>query len=61
MLTFYYYMYGATVNYLKVYISFNGFKRKVWKAHGNMGPTWREGRVMIYSSWPYKVSNYPRI
>lgn len=56
ILTFSYYMNGASVNALKVYAVVNGFKHLLLAIHGNQGDLWHTKHLTVSSLYPYRVS-----
>lgn len=59
---FYVYMYGATINYLKVMMrKKNNIMEELVKMSGNQGQKWIEVNIRIVSLLPYQVSYYSLI
>ncbi|XP_067654505.1 MAM and LDL-receptor class A domain-containing protein 2-like [Haliotis asinina] len=55
-LTFWYSMYGQTINYLNVYFKRSGsLGDAVWSKHGTQGPTWKKATVDITGTSPLQV------
>lgn len=55
-LTFWYSMYGQTINNLKVYYKRSGaLGNAVWSKHGTQGPTWKKATVDITGASPLQV------
>ncbi len=55
-LTFWYSMYGQTINNLKVYFLRNKQRGSaVWSKHGTQGPKWLQARVDITGASPLQV------
>ena len=55
-MTFFYSMYGSTVESLSVYLRVNGSEEKIWSRHGNLlSRTWTEGCVSINVLGTYQV------
>ena len=55
-LKFYTYMYGRSVNYLRVLLKTDNSTREIWRLEGNHGRKWILGRVDFKSVLPYRVS-----
>ena len=55
-LQFNYYMHGASVNALKIYIVVNGFKNLLFAITGDQGDAWHTQHLPISSQYPYRVS-----
>ena len=55
-LTFYTYMYGKSINYLKVFMTNSSGKEEIWRTHGNQGKKWIKGEITHYNFSPYQVS-----
>lgn len=60
-LEFGYYMNGASVHALKVYVVVNGFKNLVSEITGDQGDRWHTEHVRIKSKFPYRVSTAFRV
>ena len=55
-MTFYYSMYGSTVESLSIYVRINGSEERIWSRHGNLlSSTWTEGCVSINVLGTYQV------
>jgi len=54
-LKFYTYMYGKSVNYLKVLIRTVNLTREIWKLEGNQGKQWLLARIDFSCQVPYQV------
>ena len=58
-LKFYVNMYGATVNYLKVFIRRKNLgSEELFKISGDQGPKWMEVNLRIVSLIPYQVFDF---
>ena len=55
-MTFYYCMYGSTVESLSIYVRINGSEERIWSRHGNLlSSTWTKGCVSINVLGTYQV------
>ena len=55
-LTFYYSMYGSTVESLIVYVRINGSEERIWSRYGNhLSSNWIKGCVAIGYIGTYQV------
>ena len=53
---FFYYMYGESVNYLRVLINDTIHTREIWRRTGNKGQRWIYGEVSLVNPRPYQVT-----
>ena len=54
---FHYYMYGPTVNQLRILKLVNNTRTQLWQMHGNQGPQWIQASVNVSGDQPYYVSS----
>ena len=55
-MTFYYSMYGSTVESLSVYVRISGNEERIWSRHGNLfSSNWTKGCVAINYNGTYQV------
>ena len=55
-MTFYYFMYGSTVESLSVYVRINGSEERIWSRHGNqLSRNWTKGCVAMNYNGTYQV------
>lgn len=54
-LKFFTYMYGRSVNYLKVLIKTNNSSKEIWKLEGNQGKRWLLARIDFSCPMSYQV------
>ena len=55
-MTFYYSMYGSTVESLSIYVRINGSEERIWGRHGNhLSSNWTKGCVAINYTETYQV------
>ena len=52
---FHYYMYGFTVNQLRVLLQVNSTRTQIWQQFGSQGPKWIKAVVNLTSAHPYRV------
>ena len=58
-MTFFYFMYGSTVESLSVYVRINGSEERIWSRHGNqLSSNWTEGCVAITYCETYQVEMF---
>ena len=56
LMTFFYSMYGSTIETLSVYVRVNGSESRIWSRHGNRSSRhWIEGCVAINYEGTYQV------
>ena len=56
-LTFYYNMYGANVNYLRVFLNTTRGQIQLWKLRGDQGQQWKKASVHYSTTLPCTVSH----
>ena len=55
-MTFYYFMYGSTVESLSVYVRSNGGEERIWSRYGNhLSSNWTKGCVAVNINGTYQV------
>ncbi|XP_048583834.1 uncharacterized protein LOC5504590 isoform X1 [Nematostella vectensis] len=54
-MSFFYHMFGATIETLSVYVAFGLKETRVWSRHGNHGDKWLPGCVNITMSGNYRI------
>ena len=54
---FFYYMYGKSVNYLRILMNDTIREREIWRKIGNQGQRWIYGEVILVAARPYKVNH----
>ena len=55
-MTFYYLMYGSTVESLSVYVRISGSEERIWSRHGDhLSRNWTKGCVAINYNGTYQV------
>ena len=58
-MTFYYSMYGSTVESLSVYVRNSGSEERIWSRHGNkLSSNWTKGCVAINYNGTYQVEPF---
>ena len=58
-MTFYYSMYGSTVESLSVYVRISGSEERIWSRHGNqLTRNWTKGCVAINYNGTYQVEPF---
>ena len=58
-MTFYYSMYGSTVESLSVYVRISGSEERIWSRHGNkLSSNWTKGCVAINYNGTYQVEPF---
>ena len=59
-MTFFYSMYGSTIETLSVYVIINGRESRIWSRHGNrLSRDWIKGCVAIIYEGTYQVVQLP--
>ena len=58
-MTFFYSMYGSTVESLSVYVKINGSEERIWIRYGNqLSSNWTKGCVAITNYEIYQVETF---
>jgi len=58
-MTFFYSMYGSTVESLSVYVKINGSEERIWSRYGNqLSSNWTKGCVAITYQETYQVETF---
>ena len=58
-MTFYYSMYGNTVESLSVYVRISGSEERIWSRHGNQfSRNWTKGCVALNYNGTYQVEPF---
>ena len=58
-MTFYYSMYGSTVESLSVYVRISGSEERIWSRYGNqLSSNWTKGCVAINYNGTYQVDPF---